>query len=114
MKITRWQYKKIADCFPHPRGNVHYSNLQILNGVLYVLENGCKWRALPKEFGHWHAVYDRMRRWVETGVLARVFQKLQQEQIIPENIHHVSLDSTFIKVHPDGTGASKKRTSSHW
>jgi len=113
MKINRWQFRKIADCFPHARGNFRYSNLQILNGVLYVLENGCKWRAVPKEFGPWHTVYDRMRRWVESGVLARVFEKLQQEQIIPDDIDFVALDSTFIKVHPDGTGAVKKRATSN-
>ena len=68
---------------------------------------------VPKEFGHWHAVYVRMRRWVETGVLTNIFQKLQQEQIIAENIDHTSLDSTFVKIHPDGTGALKKRKTGY-
>jgi transposase len=92
MKITRWQYRKIADCFPQPRGNVKYSNLQVLNGILYILENGCKWRAIPKEFGPWHTVYDRMRRWVDAGVLAKVFEKLQREHVLPDNLHFVALD----------------------
>ncbi|MDR2574396.1 MAG: transposase [Desulfovibrio sp.] len=26
--------------------------------MLYVTENSCKWRALPKSFGNWHTVYD--------------------------------------------------------
>jgi hypothetical protein len=38
-----------------------------------------------------------------------VFAKLQQEQIVRIKIEALSLDSTSVKVHPDGTGALKKR-----
>ena len=90
------------------RGNVSLSNLQVLNAVLYVTEQGCKWRGLPKRFGRWHTVYMRMNRWSKAGVLDRVFAKLQVEQIVRIKLEAVSLDSTSIKVHPDGTGALKK------
>ncbi len=49
-----------------------------------------------------------MNRWSKAGVLDRVFARLQQEQILAINCEHVCLDSTTIKVHPDGTGALKK------
>jgi transposase len=108
MKINKWQFRRIADCFPPSGNHTHYDNLQVLNAILYVAENGCKWRALPKEFGVWHTIYTRMSRWVKNGTLDRVFEKLQKERIIRLKIEAVSLDSTFVKVHPDGTGASKK------
>lgn len=38
----------------------------------------------------------------------RVFTRLQQEQILVIRFDAVSLDSTIVKVHPDGTGALKK------
>jgi hypothetical protein len=38
----------------------------------------------------------------------RVFTRLQQEQILALRMEAVSLDSTTVKVHPDGTGALKK------
>src|SRR5271155_1370522 len=50
----------------------------------------------------------RMSRWSKSGVLDRVFEKLQVEQIVRIKLEAVSLDSTSIKVHPDGTGARKK------
>jgi len=28
------------------------SNVEVLNALLYVLENGCKWRGLPSEYGN--------------------------------------------------------------
>ena len=49
-----------------------------------------------------------MNRWAKSGVLDRVFEKLQTEQIVRIKIEAFSLDSTSIKVHPDGTGALKK------
>ena len=49
-----------------------------------------------------------MNRWAKRGVLARVFAELQQRQIIRVRVEAVSLDSTAVKVHPDGTGALKK------
>ena len=90
------------------RGNVSLTNLQILNAILYVAEQGCKWRGLPARFGNWHTIYTRMNRWSKNGVLDRVFEKLQQEQIVRIKIEAFCLDSTSIKVHPDGTGALKK------
>src|SRR6266851_5755259 len=113
MELTEAQYERIKDALPVQRGNVSLSNLQALNAVLYVAEQGCKWRGLPKRFGRWHTIYTRMNRWSKNGVLDQVFEKLQSEQIVRIKIEAFALDSTSIKVHPDGTGALKKRTSSH-
>ena len=38
----------------------------------------------------------------------RVFERLQREQIVRIKIEAFALDSTSVKVHPDGTGALKK------
>ncbi len=108
MMITPEQFSAIEHCFPRQRGNVSLSNLDVLNAILYVTEHGCKWRGLPKRFGNWHTIYTRMNRWSKAGVLDRVFEQLQQSQIVRIKIEAVSLDSTSIKVHPDGTGARKK------
>jgi transposase len=108
MEITASQYEKIKGSLPIQRGNVKLKNLQVLNAILYVAEQGCKWRGLPSRFGNWHSIYTRMNRWAKSGVLDRVFEKLQTEQIVRIKIEAFSLDSTSIKVHPDGTGALKK------
>jgi transposase len=108
MEITQAQYQRIASSLPRQRGNVKVDNLQLLNALLYVAEHGCKWRGLPKRFGAWHTIYTRMNRWSKSGVLDQVFEQLQREQIVRIRIEAVSLDSTTVKVHPDGTGALKK------
>ncbi len=108
MEITEKQFEKIKDILPVQRGNVNLPNLQFLNAVLFVAEHGCKWRRLPPRFGKWHSVYTRMNRWAKNGVLDRVFEKLQTEQIVRIKIEAFSLDSTSVKVHPEGTGALKQ------
>ncbi|WKD48656.1 IS5 family transposase [Microbulbifer spongiae] len=108
MEITTQQYKIIEDFLPLQRGNVKISNLQVLNAILYIAEHGCKWRGLPKKFGRWHSVYMRANRWAKQSVLDRVFLALQENNVINIQIDHISLDSTAVKVHPDGTGAFKK------
>jgi transposase len=108
MELTESQFARIADCLPRQRGNVKTENLKLLNALLYVVENGCKWRSLPEHFGPWHSIYTRMNRWSKAGVLDRIFARLQTEQILAIHLEYVCLDSTTIKVHPDGTGALKK------
>jgi len=108
MEITPEQFSLIEPSLPVQRGNVRLENLQVINAILYVAEHGCKWRGLPKRFGNWHTIYTRMSRWAKAGVLDRLFEALQHHQLIRIKIEAVSLDSTIVKVHPDGTGALKK------
>ena len=73
MRLTEDQYEVIRPLMPVQRGNVRIGNLEVINAVLFVAENGCKWRALPARFGNWHTIYTRLRRWAAAGVLDRVF-----------------------------------------
>jgi transposase len=108
VEITETQFDRIESSLPRQRGNVKVTNLQFLNALLFVAEQGCKWRGLPNRFGPWHTIYTRMNRWSKNGTLDRVFALLQQEQIVRIKIEAVKMDSTTVKVHPDGTGALKK------
>ena len=108
MELTKAQHARIAPCLPVQRGNVQVSNLQVLNAFLYMAEQGCKWRALPEQFGPWNTVYQRLNRWAKKGVLDEVFARLQREGILRIKLEVAGLDSTIVPVHPDGTGAQKK------
>lgn len=112
MQLTEEQFKQIEDLLPRQRGNVRLDNRLLLNAVLYVAANGCKWRALPERYGKWNTVYTRMMRWSRAGVLDRVFERLQRQRLMRVRIEAICLDSSIVKVHPDGTGAGKKRVRS--
>ena len=79
-------YEQIKDCFPKQRKPAKISNLEVLNAVLYIVENGCNWRSLPKEYGDWHVISVRVIRWAKKGVL-----HLQQLGIIQIQVNVVSL-----------------------
>ena len=108
MQLTREQFELIAPLLPRQRGNVRLDNFEVVNAILYVAATGCKWRALPSHSGPWHSIYTRMSRWAKSGVLDAVFERLQRQRLMQIRIEAVSLDSTIMKVHPDGTGAPKK------
>ena len=49
-----------------------------------------------------------MNCWCKNGVLQRLLEGLQRENIIKIKQESVCLDSTSMKLHPHGTGALKK------
>lgn len=111
MNITKEQYAKIEKYFPIQRGNVKIDNYTFINAILYIAENGCKWRALPEKYGKWNSVYQRFKRWCENGVIQRVFHALQQERIIAIKAEVLALDSTSCKLHPDAHRVLKNAES---
>jgi transposase len=108
VEITETQFERLGSVLPRQRGNVKVSDLQFLNALLFVAEQGCKWRELPRRFGPWHTIYTRMNRWSKNGVLDRLFEQLQREQIVQIRIEAVKLDSINVRVHPDGMGSFKE------
>lgn len=107
MTLTDSQFEAIRPYLPVQRGNVSMPNRLFLEALLKVLKTGMQWRELDEErYGKWNSVYRRANRWAKKGILSQVFIQLQREGIIRVGV--LSLDSTSIKVHQDGTGALKK------
>jgi transposase len=111
MEINVEQYEKIKHILPVQRGNVSVENIKFINALLYICENGCKWRRLPKEYGKWHPIYKRFNRWVKAGVIDRLFRELHVQGVTELDMQIRLLDSMIIPVHPDACGALKKTTS---
>ncbi|GIE32846.1 hypothetical protein Ait01nite_058910 [Actinoplanes italicus] len=45
---------------------------EIVDAIRYVVDNGCKWRAVPSDFPPWQTVYGFFARWAKNGVLDHV------------------------------------------
>ncbi len=41
---------------------------EVMNALMYVADNGIKWRAMPHEFPAWQTVYGYFRRWSQSGL----------------------------------------------
>ena len=105
--MTKKQFAKIERFMPIARKKPSISNYQFMCALLYIIENGCKWRALPKKYGNWHTIYMRFSRWSQNGTIQKIFEELQEMNIIDNRTDILCLDSTSIKVHPDAAGARK-------
>ncbi len=49
---------------------------EVMNGVLYMLETGCQWRALPKDPPPRSTVHDDLMLWDRDGTLERTHHEL--------------------------------------
>lgn len=47
MEINADQFDQFESYLPRQCGNVSHVNLDVLNAILFVAKNGCKWCALP-------------------------------------------------------------------
>lgn len=52
---------------------------EILNGIFYVLREGCSWRALPHDLPPWQTVYNYFRHWQRLGIWQKIHSQLRQQ-----------------------------------
>ena len=66
---AQWEAIKPFVERPDPRGNPgKHDKRRVVEAILYVAREGCRWRSLPHDFPPWETVYDHFRRWQERGV----------------------------------------------
>ena len=76
--------------------------------VLYWARTGVPWRDLPDAYGEWSAVYNRLRRWIDSGRMKKLFEAMAAQPAC-EGTLRVMIDSTIVRAHQHAAGASKKK-----
>jgi putative transposase len=66
---------------------------------------------LPAEFGARDAVYNRFRRQVASGAMARLFEAMTADPQFGE-VRQVLIDSTTVRAHRHAAGAPRKKAGS--
>src|SRR3954452_16878230 len=86
---------------------------EVLNGLLYVLATGCRWRALPKDLPPKSTVHDYLTLWSWDGTLRRLHHELfvqAREQAGKEASPTVAIiDSQSVKSAEKGARTSIRR-----
>ncbi|HAL48734.1 MAG TPA: hypothetical protein DCP37_13360 [Dehalococcoidia bacterium] len=59
-----------------PKGRRRADPRLMLNGIIFHLRSGCQWNRLPKELGDDSTIHRTLQRWVELGVLSRMWAVL--------------------------------------
>jgi len=88
--ITREQYKIIEEDLENARHKTKDRELdlyEILCAVLYLLKEGCTWRAIPHDFPKWQIVYYYFRIWTEKDKSGEtLLDKILSEIIVMERL----------------------------
>ncbi len=56
-----------------------YCRRDIVDGIRYLVHNGCVWRALPADLPHWRTVWGYVHDWHESGATARMHDQLREQ-----------------------------------
>jgi transposase len=74
----------------------------IVDAIRYIVDNGCKWRALPHDYGvPWQTVYSFFARWSAAGVVEEIRDRLRRRIRVRSkrcpNAVEVIIDSQSVK-----------------
>jgi hypothetical protein len=61
---------------------------------------------VPKNYGNWHTIYTRYKRWCESGFFWHLLHELQSGKEIKLDV--IFVDGSIVPLHRHGGGALKK------
>ena len=64
---------------PKSTGRKRVHLRRILDGIIFRMRTGCHWNRLPRELGDDSTIHQTFQRWVELGVLKRIWSVLIEE-----------------------------------
>ncbi len=78
-----------------------------IEGIVWRLRNGAKWRSVPERFGPWHRVFQLFNRWSKAGTWEALHELALERGVSLGMVH---LDGTTIRAHAKAAGAEKGGT----
>ena len=103
MVLTDKQWATIEQFFPRPSrrrrpGRPRVPSRACVEGILWLLRSGARWRDLPTEYPSGVTCWRRLRQWEEVGIWKGAWEHLlahmNQRQLLDWN--EAFLDATFI------------------
>lgn len=89
-------------CLPR-RGRKAADDRRFLEALHFFTVENVRWRALPKEYGHWNSVWKRFDRLSKAGVFEAFFDTLAA---MSPSAHLIQMfDSTIVRAHVSAAGA---------
>jgi len=112
-RLSDDQFARIEHLLPEngQRGGQWKDHRLMIDGILWALADGGRWRNLPAEFGPWQSVYDRFRNWTRRGLWDRILRRLQARKMHGGEIDWslFCIDGTVVRAHQSAAGAAKKK-----
>lgn len=102
-----WICERVPDAPKSPLGGRPPTDKRLaIAGIFWILDNGAKWKDLPRKFGSKSAVHRCFKRWVEAGVFERVMRDAGRlvEDRGEHRLYECFVDGTFSKAKGGGDG----------
>ncbi len=108
MSEEDWEHTLLVfrACLPR-RGRKAADDRRFLEAMHFFTVENVRWRALPKEYGHWNTVWKRFDRLSKAGVFEAFFDTLAA---MSPSAHLIQMfDSTIVRAHVSAAGAKGGR-----
>ena len=111
LKLTPEQLDWLAEQIPDPPrspkgGRPPADKRKVLAGIFWILDNGAKWKDLPRRFGAKSTVHRWYAKWTREGVFERIL--LNAGRLVEERggykLYECFIDATFSKAKGGGDG----------
>ncbi len=102
-----WLAARVPDAAASPKGGRPATDKRrAIAGVFWMLDNGAKWKDLPREFGSKSAVHRWFTLWVRGGVFENIMRDAGRlvEQCGGYKLYECYIDGTFCKARGGGDG----------
>ena len=114
-RLSDAQWEQIEDLMPANgrTGGQWHDHRVMIDGILWALSDGGRWRNVPAVFGPWQTVYDRFRKWCRTGLWDRALRRLQARKMHTDQIDWglFCIDGPVVRAHPSAAGAAGKNSA---
>lgn len=108
MELTDAQWALLEPLIPVPvrradgKGRPSHAPRPVLNGILWILQTGARWKDLPSHFPPYPTCHRWFQKWQKAGVFTKILQALAEDLLERGGI---DVRECFI----DGTFASAKK-----
>lgn len=102
-----WIAERIPDAPRSEKGGRPAANKkQIVRGIFWILDNGAKWKDLPREFGAKSTVHRWFQKWVQDGVFEAIMRDAGRcvDDRGGYKTYECFIDGTFAKARGGGDG----------
>lgn len=100
-ELTNKQWEFIKPLLPPQPivGRKRADDRKTINGILFVLHSGCRWRDMPKSYGSYVTAWRRLKRWSEEGVWERILTSIRDLAYRSGNLRLdvIAIDSSFVE-----------------
>ena len=100
-ELTDAQWEFIKPLLPpQPKvGRKRADDRKTINGILFVLVSGSRWRDMPDRYGSYVTAWRRLKRWTEEGIWKKILSSVQDRAYRSGDLDLdvVAIDSSFVE-----------------